>query len=249
MPRSRDLILFMLLAVALFAAILLTLAHSTALLPAIGFDTATSSSEIVLTAPREGIDRQGTIAHLREKIADMLTISDAQPSVVTEPAPVATTSLSEAPSTEKKVTLMKCPGATDGLAVAAKWPREGVSVQEAEGMRVVSVFDTAGQPSTLLQIPLYPGAAGSPTCLDNELIGVTTSGSLIFNTDAISYDSTSAGTLIGYARDGVPIYGQYKGETDACGGYQAGGGYRYSISSERNFILGCFGASPHSFTL
>ncbi len=199
-------------------------------------------------------DRTSVIEHLRERIAASDFMESAHPSVPREEVAVdpgaesGTTTESEVIAADAPTALLRCGGASDGLAVARVWPREDVSVMASEGVRVVSAWSEAGVPNTLLVLPLSPTSA-TPSCLDSEVVGVTTAGSLIFNTDAISYGHTNADTLIGFARDGFPIFGTYNGPTDACGGYEAVGGYRYSVSADRNFILGCFSAPPQQFSL
>lgn len=253
MPRSRDLILFIVSALFLLGAILFTVSRSGDSVSLIEFsDEPSVPVEVSITSPVNTIDRPGTIARLREKIGQFLTSDEAVPSV---PVSVETVSSSTAASSTEQVqeetdsvTLLRCGGAVDGLAVAAKWPREGVFLSDTGGVREVAVLDAAGVVQALAELPLYPSANASPACLDSEIVGVTPSGSLIFNTDAISYDTTGSDTLIGYARDGFPIYGQYEGETDACGGYQASGGYRYGLSRQRTFMIGCFSATPQPLT-
>jgi len=96
-------------------------------------------------------------------------------------------------------------------------------------------------------MPLSPTRRQDSQCLPSEIIGVTTEGSLMFNSDAILYHTRNQDELLGYARDGFPIYGNYKGETDECGGYNHAIGYRYTISDNRNYTIGCFGAQPMPF--
>ncbi len=249
MPRTRDLILFIACALFLLGAILFTVSRSVHQQPLVNFsDDVISSVEVVPTSD-ESLDRPSTIARLREKIGSMLVLEDAKPSVVNEPEPTATSTDDTDAESEAEVAVLRCAGAVDGLATAGKWPREGVVVMEAEGMRTVSHQDASGMVTPLLTLPLYAGHSGSPSCLDSEIIGVTLHGSLIFNTDAITYDTTGQNVLIGYARDGVPIYGQYDGTTDVCGGYDPGTGYRYGLSRDRNFMIGCFAANPAHFSI
>lgn len=251
MPRSRDLILFVVSALFLFGAIFFTMSQSTGPYTVVHFsDEAAPPAEVIIANNPDDIDRPGTIARLQAKILSVMTENAMQPSVTAEQEPSAASSTEpDAEVSSATVMLKRCADASDGLAIAAAWPRDGVAVSEINGARTVTVYDAAGVVTTLLTLPLTVSADSSPHCLDSEVVGVTLDGSLIFNTDAISYDTVPAHTFIGYARDGVPIYGQYDGNTDSCGGYDTGSGYRYGLSRERTFIIGCFGAAPQPFSI
>jgi hypothetical protein len=87
-----------------------------------------------------------------------------------------------------------------------------------------------------------------PQCVPSEVVGVTLSGSLMFNSDASFYRGYGQEYLIGYARDGFPIYGYYEGPVDSCGGYMHSSGYRYTVSPNRDHIIGCFMAPWSAFS-
>ncbi len=264
MLRTRDFVLFLTIAIFLVAGILFTLTRHSSVFSVPNFTEAPAPAGDVLTtsAATNTIDRPSTIARLKDKIGDFLVLTQPSPSVVSEGESVATSTEGEPSegedSTGDVAALTKCAGASDGLVVASKWPRENVQVSTVGDTRVFSVIETAPIPGdvfgveggvvTLLQLPLTP-STGSKNCVDSEIVGVTVSGSLIFNTDAIFYEATGAETLIGYARDGVPIYGSYRGETDSCGGYTTATGYRYSVSPERSFIIGCYAGTVQPFTI
>ena len=72
-------------------------------------------------------------------------------------------------------------------------------------------------------------------------------GQLIFNGEVSAYQGRGNNELIGYARDGYPIYGLTAGEVDACGGLETPAGYRYVVSSDRSHLLGCYKAAPQTF--
>lgn len=249
MIRTRDFILFALVVVFLLVSISSALVRDSGRVAGMVVDFVSPSQQPpVVTSTDTSLqpDRAGTIARLKEKIAGSALLSSATPSVTPTKAPDPTTEDEVAePTVEAVATLQKCAGASDGLRIASLWPTETVAVAVGEGARVVTATTTFGQ-QTLLQLPLTPTVVG-PHCLDSEVIGVTVGGSLIFNTDAIVYDTTSEATLIGYARDGFPIYGRSTAATDSCGGYQHPAGYRYVLSADRPYMLGCFIGQPVQF--
>ena len=85
--------------------------------------------------------------------------------------------------------------------------------------------------------------------MPSEVIGVTNGGVLMFNGDVNSYRKIPENALIGYARDGFPIYGVYKEKVDECGGYDHPSGYRYTVSTQRDYIIGCYVGSVQKFSL
>jgi hypothetical protein len=254
MIRTRDFILFILTFCFLVLAIIFTITNNRtpAFLNVQFDDEVPTVGGVTDTEPQinEEDTRQSTIARLREKIKQSPIVSQAsvqvpEPETVKEEGSQPDTP--EAETDAVVVRLQMCTGASDGLLVASKWPRTGVSVELVEGVRVAVYRDAVGA----RQLLLFPSAQSNTAeiCLDSEVIGVTTSGSLMFNTDAIAYQNTSVETLIGYARDGFPIYGRYEGTTDVCGGYMHPTGYRYSVSPDRPFILGCFASTPGTFDI
>ncbi len=255
MIRTRDFILFVITFCFLVLAIIFTVTSHRGGFLSVAFNETTSQDAggvIEIEEVSEEETRQSTIARLREKIKNAPILSSSAPSVVTPDVVIASSSESESGSLEETVdgtvvALQMCPGATDGLTVAQAWPRTGVTVSEVEGVRVATYTDAMGVKQLLL-LPLYPNPSGQ-NCLTSEIIGLTKTGSLIFNSDAIAYQASGAETLIGYALDGVAIYGLYTGVTDACGGYDHPSGYRYSLSPERPFMIGCYMASPAMFSL
>jgi hypothetical protein len=249
MLRTRDFILFIVVVAFLLLGISSSLLRGglDSTVAVVDFVIPSQQAAVVTTTDTELTpDRAGIIARLKAKIADSELLSSAQPSVTPAEDTAATTT--DEPTSEGIVTtLQRCGGASDGLATAALWPTSVVTIAVGEGARVVTTETEFGLQS-LLQLPLAPQASG-PHCLDSEVIGVTVHGSLIFNTDAIVYDTTSEATLIGYARDGFPIYGRSSTPTDSCGGYAHPSGYRYVLGDERPFMIGCFTGLPTQFNL
>ncbi|MFM2381295.1 MAG: hypothetical protein RLZZ76_62 [Candidatus Parcubacteria bacterium] len=205
-------------------------------------------------------NRNATIERLRSLIAQGGTTITPSPSVEST-VPEASQSTTTAHE-QTQSSLLLC-GGDDSLALKAQWPAS-VSVQIENGERIVSVSVTtetsAVSSSTtvptdvtivqkkLLVTRAFPVKRGTPECVPGSVVGVTASGGLITN-DASFYGEYGAESLIGYARDGFPIYGFYEGAVDVCGGYQHVNGYRYTLSKERSTVLNCFYSTPSSFTL
>lgn len=86
--------------------------------------------------------------------------------------------------------------------------------------------------------------ASQQRCISSEVIGVAQDGSLIRNDEAVIYKLFDAGTLIGYALDGVPIYGKSDEPLDRCGGLVKNGAYRYQLSEDRGTMINCYSQTP-----
>lgn len=263
MIRTKDLLLFAVIIVFLIASILFTLARQQSNSPSrnvVALETVGGNNEISGAVYEPNIiDRESIISRLRTAISTR-EVEIKQTEIPSEEVNVEATI-----SSGGVVALQTCSNQKDALDFARTWPREGVTVQVKEGARLVAkvtVGDTNDDQShnstssvstppviilePLLQLPLNP-VTGNSSCVASEIVGVTVDGSLMFNSDAIAYVTTDDSTLIGYARDGVPVYGAYSGQVDECGGYTKGGQYRYSVGSERNYILGCYKAAPKNF--
>jgi hypothetical protein len=78
------------------------------------------------------------------------------------------------------------------------------------------------------------------------VVGIARDGSLIRNSDAELYAVFGPEVLIGYLLDGFPLYGASNLPTDACGGAEIGGSYRYYLSPKRDWVISCFTAAPGS---
>ena len=258
MIRTRDLVLFVVSLVFLLSALSLTVVSDK---QDISTGTQFSLQETV-AVPVEGaevssvsqLDRASVIARLKEKIQNTSLIITPQPSVVSDTEESTSTLTAQ---TE----LQACTYPDDALAVVPKWPLSGVQVIVQEGARLIVFEETATLPAqsgsstqtaptvrkTLLQMPLQPKKLAQSVCVPSEVIGVSLDGLLLFNRDMRFYRNVPEETRIGYARDGFPIYGVYEGETDACGGYEHPSGYRYVVSKDRDYVIGCFVASPATF--
>jgi hypothetical protein len=131
------------------------------------------------------------------------------------------------------------------------WDAREISMQVSEGARIfyrAGATATVGSTTTaakeiLARLPLRSSATGS-YCIPSDVIGITENGYLIYNNDVALFASYGSNTLIGYALDGLPIYGPSTVETDECGGARVGGSYRYILNTNRDTIIACYAATP-----
>jgi hypothetical protein len=210
-------------------------------------DRTATISDTITTARAERLDS------LRKKIAagGLLTIADPVP----EPETVASTSEEVIGSGPTEQIEQRC---TNYQTFASSWPT-AVLFDEAEGARVVYVETAVATPPTsssttplvfaparniLLELPVRSASLGAQNCIPTDVIGIALDGSLIRNSAASVYGIFGGDTLVGYALDGYPIYGNRVAQTDRCGGLLVSGQYRYQISSEREAIINCYSGSP-----
>ena len=260
MFRTRDLLLFLACAGFLLVAIGITsVSHW------LGAET---NYDILAEVAPEGpdlaaadaapLDRAARILELQQKLAARGNVISAAPEItpVPEVVDVETESESEA-STVVAGAVMQC---AQYRTAALAWPLGGVTTEEREGRRLYITAETASVPVTVgtsttmqadvveriwLHLPIRTSAYPTSTCLPYDVVGVAQDGSLIRNNEQGIYSVFGADTLIGYALDGLPIYGLNSTvATDACGGVVVNGQYRYYLSSERDGVLGCFAAAP-----
>lgn len=226
--------------------------------------SSAGSSTIIAAANEKNTDRTSTIARLRALLSqddtDIVPHASVEEEQEAEPPQTEPSDESEE-STE--TALKRCATPDDAAHLARIWPLSDVFVIVKDGSRsivhivkeanvsAVATTSSSSAPAVsiqpLLDLSLYPVAHEEKACVPSEVVGVTGEGSLLFNTDAHLYLSYNSESLVGYARDGFPIYGAYTGQVDECGGYQHSTGYRYSVSPDRNFILGCYAGAPASF--
>lgn len=218
--------------------------------------TVPSEREHIAYTPTREDTRMSTLDRLREKL---------QSGAETIPT------ISEAPREEtiaenvRVRTISACGGSEDGEALALRWPLHGLVIEEQEGARVVSEMvvtfaasTTSSSSAPLITkvpraiLPLYPYPSAVTNCLPSSAIGVTPDGSLIMNDEARRFAQVSSHTLVGYARDGYPIYGTAsEASLDSCGGTDSSGSYRYYLSekSSEYGIITCFHGTPGTFSV
>jgi hypothetical protein len=255
MFRTRDYALMLATMVFLLVGIATTVALQGGL-PGVGgmaasvFESTPEPTVYEVSVPEKAEPgREARIADLRKKIA-ALGIADEP-----EPTPVDSAETSPLPEAEEVASEDKgerrCPNYT---AAAVAWNPSGLIIEEAEGARLVyrkivgAPLGSSTVPTitkdVVLQLPVRSVPLSSESCVTSDVIGIATDGSLIRNNEVGAYGVFGAGTLVGYALDGFPIYGTSDQKTDICGGAMVGGQYRYLISGGRETIINCFAGSP-----
>lgn len=264
MIRSRDLVLFIAILLFLGVGIVGTVTERVFFATQDDRTLVFSDQEdpqLAVVAPdTPTIDREANIQRLREKISqDTSVISGVS---VTEDPALGEESVADSAQEGPRM----CSSADDALARAQSWPLAGVTVSIFEGARVVfyeervahkppqtgstsssTVVEQAIVRTPLLQLPVNPQKLSEPACAPSQVVGVTVEGSLLFNSDARLYQSYAPDTLIGYARDGFPIYASFAVEEDTCGGIDHPTGYRYVIEPASMTVLNCFVGTVQPF--
>jgi hypothetical protein len=260
MIRKRDFILFVLILIFLVMGIGGTVIYEHwqspfKLMNVIKFSY--SDKELTATVQNEIDNRQSNLERLRQKLASSEGISQGASNIdnVPEPAPVATT------TAVSNRAVKTCSLAQEDNQIVATWPKAGVSVKEVEGARMVYekviIFNASTSSSTklttndkpLLQLALNQIRGVFDNCISGQIVGITTTGGLILNNDTTRFATVNESTIIGYALDGFPIYGNKADVStlDNCGGENSPLGYRYYLRNNENFVLGCFAGIPSTF--
>lgn len=259
MLRTKDLVLFVLVIAFLMIAIMFTVVSkpstSSEQTEKVIFNEITAEDKVAIHDLDE-LDRASNIARLRDAINSDESISTYTASEEVDGEPI-----------DETTTNLKCPQTGNPIAFLRSWPRDKVEVGVVEGARLVAevaesmpmvpkaTTSTSSnkadvvkkETKPLLVLPLLPIPTAETNCVSNEIVGITAQGGLLFNSDAAAYVNKNPDSLIGYARDGYPVYGPYTGQVDECGGYTAAGGYRYAINSIDKKVLGCYRATPQNF--
>lgn len=256
MIRSRDFFLFVVVLVFISVGIGITVIRdmvydwSHTVTSAVSFnDTEPYATDAWIDESE--IDRASNIAKFKEKIAAGEGLS-AGPAVLTyvDEDQASTTALPAR-------TPNRCSNYDPAPAYAATWPQFGVTISFVEGAYVAKVAEVSNVANgtgtvptmterTLAALPAATTRNNTDTCLDSAIVGIDTNGKLIRNNDTSRYAAYSEFSLVGYARDGFPIYGFKKDVSglDTCGGTQEATGYRYYLRDQEDFILGCFAGTP-----
>jgi len=255
MLRTRDLVLFVLCLLVLFLAILVTLpTRSGGSLATIDFSEDAPTTEDATAPTTVTPDYASNIDRLKALIASGKVTVTPQPDTFLDDIPETET---DVPVPPVQLAVSYCLYADDTLPFISVWPQQGTSLTVSGGTRVFAATETITPVGSttpeqvvkqLLAMPVTPARLALPACVPSAIVGVTVSGAPIFNENASIWAGVAAGTLIGYARDGFPIYGRYDGEVDACGGYMAPDGYRYAVAANRSYVIGCYAAAPQRFS-
>lgn len=213
-------------------------------------------------APAQVLDEEAGRAAIKESlraaVVERLALAPEPQSVPESTPSFAATEASlppeTAPSGSRQRTILWCDATVLESMFAAAWPPVA-AVRQSEGVTVVTTpapvaaSGTVASSITLMQFPPRPIRLSEPACLQHAYVGVTLEGRLIHTNDTILYASRSEEELIGYAFDGHPIYGTSEAELDECGGIATATGYRYHLSPDDDFILGCFVSEPQQLLL
>jgi len=265
MIRTRDFLLGVIAIIFLVSSIgltaLLNIPNSlTGNFEVIKFTESNESELSVIVFP-ESNDRADNIARLKEKISNGEGLSAAGSVVLTS---VSTPEVKGEDEKEDEMVaraVKTCTAPTDYSKIVSSWPVQGLLQKYAEGARVYYVESTAvtsagsstvvtEEESVLLQLLTSNSRNAYDTCIDGNVIGVTTTGALLYNSDAVSFKQTSTATLVGYALDGFPIYGLLDDDSvlDSCGGLKVATGYQYHLRASENFVVGCYAGTPEKFS-
>jgi len=252
MFRTRDFVLLFVTIAFLLVAIVSTVWKQNLALEDSQPTIKLAESEVVdyqvEVVSKDTLDRDARLKEMRRKIAEDGAVFISK-STYEEDVTEATNTTTE----ELEVTagIIKC---ADYYEYNEGWPATSLRQEVAEGARVfyLEYESEGGETSSssqtvrevLLQLPLNPVKSQTPSCISTDVIGVAQDGSLIRNNDSSLYSVFDDRTLIGYALDGYPIYGQGVSETDVCGGIDELGGYRYVITESSEHIIDCFLATP-----
>ncbi len=216
--------------------------------------TEDNDEEVVYNAvlPEEKTDnRQSRLELLRDKISKLVLSEPKEP----EPEIIEVDNDEDELQEDEVNEISLC---SNYQTITPNWSSNNLLFEIVEGARIVyrnvvveqvvgSTTNSVPSREVVLQLPLRTFPLSEKTCLGTDVVGVALDGSLIRNDEHSLYKVFGDQTLIGYALDGFPIYGQSENKTDECGGSSLSGEYRYYLSNERAGVLGCYGGIPASF--
>ena len=265
--RTRDFLLFITIVAFLLVGITTTVSRdSSSGIEGLVYNFSTTSDESVtyeaVIPDSSTYDREGNMAALKAKIAK-LGREQSIASSITEIEPEAnttTTTTDETVEEEGEEILNEVQYCHNYAEVNPAWRTDGIKFEIMEGARIVyrelgsqvvsvtsssEISTTINNRDALLQLPLRTQPVAVKNCIQTDIIGIALDGSLIRNDEYGLYSIFGANTLVGYALDGFPIYGNGGSlKTDSCGGKMVQGGYRYYLSTERDGVLGCYSGVP-----
>jgi hypothetical protein len=215
----------------------------------------TESVEFAAEVPSQPDTRAEKLAALRAKLAQQSVMEADEPLTPDESVQDrATTTVATTTPVAATVAVQRC-ASYRTLAIA--WSPQSIIAEDREGMRVyferglpTGDVDALGQPLPApelvrARIPQRVWPMATVSCLPTDVIGIGTDGSLMRNDELALYTVFGGDTLVGYALDGFPIYGQNPTlTTDTCGGAMVGGQYRYILDANRAGLINCFSGVP-----
>jgi hypothetical protein len=257
--RTRDFGIFLVTVCFLLIAIVTTISKdlSGSNSNLANINSATGGEDVIYEAvirEEKKEDKSSQLEEMRKKIALVFNNEEVE-----EEIPVTEEEIEpvEVENTEEQNQIVLCPQYSE---INPSWSPTGVKFEVVEGARILyreveavvppqnieSEQNLYSNREVLLQLPLRTFPSGSQTCLSNNIVGVALDGSLIRNDDYGVYGIFGEETLIGYALDGFPIYGQSGIKLDTCGGVMVNGSYQYFLSKDREGVLGCYSGLPIS---
>lgn len=244
MVRTRDFLLVLVIVAFLLIAIVFSFIKNTAGPVADNSVDTTifkEADDLVIQAEvaKEKIAKEDVLAQWREKLKDYVPKKTEEVIVADAGSEMLDMDIS---SSSVLNTVVRCPSFSLNTKI---YPR--LYLHEVEGVRLVTNSALEGDASAvvLAVLPIKTVSAGVPTCLASDVIGVATNGLPIKLNDSALYSVFGEETLIGYALDGFPIYGQTKTKNlDRCGGVLTAEGYRYYLSTERETVIQCYSGQP-----
>lgn len=202
------------------------------------------------------LNRGEELAKMKDKVSDFLANNSLAKAITESLAPKIKEAIEENKTPDQN---NEAGSESENSVVAGKilecpsyqkanpsWSPVGLTWSVEGNTRVLSRAVASGEVDIVLVLPANPVATGGKTCLTSDIVGVANDGSLIRNNEASLYQIFGAEVIIGYALDGFPINGLYRGQTDECGGKTEAGQYGYYLSSDRDGVLGCFSGQPTS---
>ena len=212
--------------------------------------------QIMVSSVLSDDNRVDTIARLKSKLAagegDIVSAPPALTSVDDVPPTDADTEVSSTSTRQ----ILRC-GTADSDSLFKDWPKSKIDLTTTASERVFTYSHKvevvqgsstvmSATTTTLLSLPIVYTRLAEDSCINSNIIGVTTSGALLPNFQAALYLGQSQYTLVGYALDGFPIYGPIVDESslDNCGGEATATGYQYHVRAADEFIIGCYAGKP-----
>jgi hypothetical protein len=270
MPLTRDFLLFGLVVTFLLLAIGFTAVARNPLSPTTASEililNTEEPAEITATVPEPGLDRDERLVAMRQAIAERAVRISAPASETPEVTPEADISLFTEATTSMDLPVTGGPNqCADYQLFTNSWNPQSILFQESEGVRVVftetvlpptssavgtgtsAVIEPAVERTVLAQLPIRSFDITGEYCIPSDVVGIANDGSLIRNSEVGLYGVFGPDTVVGFALDGFPIYGQVPAGTarDECGGLtNATGRYGYYVDVTEPDILRCFNAPP-----
>lgn len=259
MIRTRDFMLYVLVLIFLLVAVAATWVRDPGNDGAVSYipEFSNETTEVDVFTERDVDTKAARLQELKAKLASGEGQLVSAPPVFTSvdtvviDAPASSTEGAEAGSP----TVRYC-GAQIPHPISFDWLNNATLAVLGQTARVTAVAQVEVQNGTttnitieervLADIPLKTVRSTFDSCLPDTTIGVTGAGTYLTNTDAARYYQTSSETLIGYSRDGFPIYGPAAddAELDSCGGQYENFTYQYHVRVNEPFILGCYAGVP-----